>query len=198
MITPPANPMLFDNPDMARLYNQMREDFIEQAEDLLHVSLRGLVAYQEASLEEFTTLFDLHMHRYQQAFLYLNSMDLLESAMLGFDMRSALLKPDMFGSDSPYVPTLTQGHTEIKISYAESHVDPSMLETSQIYTRVLVSLHPDDDLPWDEGQRCYASPQAEVEPVLISVYPEERSVLILWSDQVGKLLVAGVDRSQYN
>ena len=193
------DPLLFDNPNMRELLEEMRDDYVKQVHDLLSIPLGGLANYQEGDMAEFLCLFNTHVHRYQQAFLYLDKLGYLETALKTLQMRSMLLKPGKIeGDHNLFVPTLRQSSAVVAVGYDESLIQPDLLPEPQIYTRLVVPLLDTDELPWPKGQRVYDALREGIEPTLIGVYPDDHSLLILWSDQVVGLLADSIDPSQLN
>jgi len=187
MSNPPS--LIHDNPGLRAIYEDMRASYSKQVKELVKIPVGQIPAYQEADEEQWLALFDQHIHRYQQAFIYLKRLDLLGSAVTGLRMRSMVLRPSEQQYDTYCIPTLRHTDAALVASYADTSVDLSTFTDPQIFTRAVIPLIPSETLPWPKGQHVMTSLDPEIETVLVSVFPEERSVLMLWSDHVNHLLV---------
>jgi hypothetical protein len=115
--------------------------------------------------------------------LYLNKLNLLNSAVSDMNMRSMLLKP-CEDAGTPHVPMLRHQDNHMTVLYEETTVPLQKVEVREVFTRLTLRLLPSDPLPFKSGARILQSVHAQAEPVFVTVFPDFHTLLMFWSVSV--------------
>lgn len=179
---------LFDSPLIQNLYEETRAEYMAQVEGLCEIDLSSLPEYYALERGGFEALFRTHMHRYQQAFLFLREFDLLGTAITTMVMRSMSLPGKDFSGEDLKVATLTHHNQSMSIQYDRCDLELEPVHHPEIVTRAVVPLLSQDKMPYADGNRILTTSHPDTETILFQMYPEQRLVVLVWSDLVLEVL----------
>lgn len=176
-----------DSPILKQMHRDTRVAYMREAQDLCRVDISDLPDYQEADIDDFEHLFDVHMNRYEQALIYMYQYDLLNSSLFTLQLTSVLRKEG--ATLDTYTPTLRHSNEHVRIGYETSDLEYLEGPPLGVTTHATISINEDDPLPGFSGSRVITTTHESTEEVLMTVFPIRRVVDLIWGDIVQQILL---------
>jgi hypothetical protein len=179
-------PFIKETEQLVALYTEMKATYEKQVLQWLSMNVANLHNYRDATYEQLMSMFDRHIHRYQQAFLFFNNFDLVDCAYGNMHIESIFIQPGHHTDMK--VATLSQDNDVFELGFKSSLETNPYLDHDHVCTRIYLPLRVVDTLPYPTGSYVITTMDAETESVLCVTDSEGQVLSLVWSPLVSHML----------
>lgn len=188
------DPIFLPSDSLRVLFEEMEVEFTRQVKGLLSAPQEEELV--SVSQEKFLTAFHHHISRYQQMYLLLKDMNLLQNTLLDIPFMTIITTSDYEGGKK--LPVIRLSHEVLTVRYESPpvHLDDELVGTNGDYLTVAsVPLLPNDPLPHNGKSVITTALHDAVEVVMVMQDPIESQVILLWGQFVVDQLREGHSES---
>lgn len=181
------SPIFLPNEELRALFEELEEEFEEQVDALVKGPIKDDDNVHLATFEEFMSAFWTHTHRYQQMYLLLEDMGLLQNSLLDIQFMTILIPSEPY-VDGNLLPVIRQDEDHMYVGF---EVPPVQLDAeltagweSDHITVASIPLLPTDRRPYNGRSVITTGMSEDMEVVLIMQEREERKIALMWGQFV--------------
>jgi|AntDeeMinimDraft_6_1070357.scaffolds.fasta_scaffold14411_1 hypothetical protein len=176
-----SNAIFLPNPHLQTLFEELQEEFASRLDSILNKpDPQGVCV--EAGRDVFEQGFHTHTHRFQQLFLLLRDVDLIDNAMMDTNIVTGIVTPDY--QPGMMIPTIRQKEDYMYVGFETAPVDLDCGRANEPITVATVPLMPADKTPYNGKSVLATTVDEETEVVLITHSRADSKLLLVWSDTV--------------
>lgn len=181
------NPIFLPSDDLQTIFEELEEEFEDQVHTLVNGPLKDDDSVYLASQEAFMEAFRTHTHRYQQMYLLLGDMGLLQNSLLDIEFITILIPSEPY-VEGKLFPVIRQDEDHMYVGFQEPPVQLNLELTSKWesdhITVASIPLLPTDKRPYDGRSVITTGMSEEMEVVLILQEREEKKIALMWGQFV--------------
>lgn len=169
--------------ELERLFANLRAEFTVQLDLILSEIFRRDIGAPATSREDFVRMFNAHVHRYQQLFLYLRDYDLLQNILL--DTRFMTVQVKKGDDRDAIVPVIRMHDEHLLVGYEPLDLGlDRMVKDCDILSVASVPLLDHDAVPYGGRANLVTSTHDNTEVVLIYHRKETQRLVLMWGDSI--------------